>query len=100
MSAAVETARQEWEEGSRRLAAAPSDERLRRQVELLTDELRRWVGQSFTLEQLAAEYQRAERWTREVIEEHGAFPGWPRTLSLVEQAAFHAYARGAVDYAP
>jgi hypothetical protein len=29
-----------------------------------------------------------------------ALPDWTRTLALVEAAAFHLYARGAVDYAP
>ena len=32
--------------------------------------------------------------------EHSPAPGWPRTLSLVEAAAFHEYARGAQDYEP
>jgi hypothetical protein len=31
---------------------------------------------------------------------HAAAPGWPRTLSLVEAAAFHEYSRGAQDYEP
>jgi hypothetical protein len=41
----------------------------------------------------------ADSWARDVLSEQGT-PGWPRTLALVEGAAFHLYARGAVDYAP
>mgnify|MGYP006199463559 CR=1 FL=1 len=29
-----------------------------------------------------------------------AFPGWPRALTTVQDAAFHLYARGATDYRP
>jgi hypothetical protein len=103
MSAAVAHARQEWEEGYRRLEALPRDSRHRRlmnQVDLLTDELRRRIGQTFTLADLAEAYAGAERWSRDVIAERTSAPGWPATLSLVEEAAFYLYQRGAVDYAP
>ncbi|MBD0330889.1 MAG: hypothetical protein ICV64_12395 [Thermoleophilia bacterium] len=104
MDAAVEHARQEWEESARRLDAEARDpaqrDRLLPQVEAVTAVLRRRVGETFTLAQLAAEYAEAERWTRDAIAESEPPPGWPRTQALVEGAAFHAYARGAVDYAP
>ena len=45
-------------------------------------------------------YERAESWSREAIEERAPYPGWARTASLVEDAAFHLYARGARDYEP
>ena len=45
-------------------------------------------------------YDRAEAWVRDAVSEHAATPGWPRTLALVEDAAFHLYQRGAVDYKP
>jgi hypothetical protein len=35
-----------------------------------------------------------------VVAEQSPAPGWPRTLSLVEAAAFHLYSRGAQDYLP
>jgi hypothetical protein len=66
----------------------------------VTDELRRRIGQTFTVEQLAIAYDRADAWVRDAVSEHAATPGWPRTLALVEDAAFHLYQRGAVDYAP
>ena len=37
---------------------------------------------------------------REAIEEHAPTPGWARSVSMVSDAAFHVYARGAVDYTP
>jgi hypothetical protein len=103
-TAAVETARREWEESSRRLEAEAGDPTRYRllldQVDAVRAELRRRIGQTFTLAELVDEYARAERWSREAVEESAPAPGWPRTLSVVEGAAFHAYARGATDYAP
>jgi len=96
--------RQEWEEGERRLEAERGDRgryaALVEQVELVTDELRRRVGQTFTVSELAAAYRDAERWARAAVEERAPSPGWPRDLALVLAAAFYAYQRGAVDYGP
>jgi hypothetical protein len=100
----VEVARQEWEVGTRRLEAARDDERrYRRLLELLDlvlDELRKRIGQTYTLEELVAAYGDSERWARELLEERAPAPGWPRDLTLVLAAAFDAYERGAVDYEP
>ena len=100
----VAVARQEWEEGSRRLEAAREDRRRYRQLlerlELVLDELRRQLGQTYTLAELVAAYGESERWAREVLEERSTAPGWPRDLSLVLAAAFDAYQRGAIDYEP
>jgi hypothetical protein len=100
----IEAVRHEWEDGYRRFEAALRDpvaaERLNAQLEVVTDELRRRIGQTFTVEQLAIAYDPAEAWVRAAVSEHAATPGWPRTLALVEDAAFHLYQRGAVDYAP
>jgi hypothetical protein len=94
--------RQEWEEGDRALERRREDrrsyERLLEQVEVVTDELRRRVGQTYTLDELALVYRDAERWAREAVEEHAPSPGWPRDLSVVLAAAFFAYQRGAADY--
>jgi hypothetical protein len=100
----IEVARQEWEEGSRRLEAAREDGGRYRQLlellELVLDELRKRVGQTYTLGELVAVYSDSERWAREVLEAHAPAPGWPRDLTLVVAAAFGAYQRGAVDYKP
>lgn len=100
----VASARREWEEGSRRFLHETRDparaDALHRQVDAVTEELRRRVGGTFTLAELAAAYQRSEPWTREAVSERAPAPGWPRTLAIVGDAAFHLYARGAVDYEP
>ena len=63
---------------------------------VLLDELNRRVGQTFTLAELAGAYQEADRWLLEVLPPgSGAIQ-----VGLVEDAAFHLYARGAVDYRP
>jgi len=86
--------RQEWDDGNRRLESqrfdAPRYHRLVLQVELVVDELRKKVGQTFTLAELADAYRD--------VEERAPAPGWPRDLELVLAAAFHAYQRGAVDF--
>jgi hypothetical protein len=101
---ALDTARTEWEEGHRRVEAArperPRYERLLAQVELVVDELRRRVGQSFTLGELASAYDDADRWAREVVSERAPSPGWPADLATIEAAAFYRYQRGALDYVP
>ena len=102
--AEMESARREWEDGHRRLLEQTRDEvmrdRLLAQVDVVAAELRRRVGGVFTLRELAEAYARSEEWSRAVVSERAPAPGWPRTLSLVEAAAFHLYARGAQDYAP
>jgi hypothetical protein len=103
VSSDLESARLEWEHAYRDLAGVARDpvleERVRMQLDAVTTELRRRVGGTFTLSELAHEYVVADGWAREVLAEQAA-PGWPRTLTLVEGAAFHLYARGAVDYTP
>jgi len=101
---ALEATRQEWEEGHRRLEAAAGDRQRYRQLlaelELVLDELRRRVGQTFTLDELAAVYAGSDRWAQEALAEHALAPGWPARLTTVQDAAFYAYSRGAVDYRP
>jgi hypothetical protein len=102
--AAVDLARHEWRDAYRRLEEEARDprrrDRLHAQVEVLVKELRRRIGQWYTLEELAAAYAGAEAWSREVVAERAPGPDWVRTLSVVEGAAFHVYSRGAVDYRP
>jgi hypothetical protein len=99
----VESARHEWEDGYRRLFGETDDAsqaRLLRQVDVVTEELRRRVGGTFTLAELATAYAGSDVWAREVVEQREPTPGWPRTLALVGGAAFYLYARGAIDYEP
>jgi hypothetical protein len=94
--------RQEWEEGDRRLEEERGDrrryERLLEQVAIVTDELRKQIGQTYSLAELVTAYRDAERWAREAVEERAPSAGWPRDLALVLAAAFYAYERGALDY--
>jgi hypothetical protein len=100
----VELARQEWEEGRRRFEAArveaPRYRQLVELLELVLNELRKRIGQTYTLGELVAAYDEADRWARELFEERAQSPGWPRDLPVVLAAAFDAYKRGAIDYEP
>jgi hypothetical protein len=103
----LQAARYQWEEGARRLAEARTDPPRYRQlaslVDAVVDELRRRVGQTFTLAQLAEAYRGSEEWVRDVVVEgtprRGARAGLPDS-SVVQDAAFAQYSRGATDYAP
>ncbi|HLX31381.1 MAG TPA: hypothetical protein VKR79_01305 [Gaiellaceae bacterium] len=100
----IPVARHEWEEGRRRIEASRDDARRYRQLlellDVVLDELRKRIGQTYTLGELAAVYADAERWAREVLEERASSSGWPRELTIVLAAAFDTYQRGAVDYVP
>ena len=104
MEGALETTRREWEEGNRRLQASAGDHQLYRrllaEVDLVIEQLRRRVGQTFTLDELAETYAGADRWVQEALAEHDPAPGWPTRQTTVQDAAFHVYSRGAVDYRP
>jgi hypothetical protein len=100
----VELARQQWQEGSRRLEDARSDPqryaRLHREVEVVLADLRRRIGQTFTLEELAAAYSGADDWARALLTEATPEDAPPPEAALAADAAFHQYARGAADYSP
>jgi hypothetical protein len=100
----VPIARHEWEEGSRRLEAARDDRHRYGQLlefhNLVLAELRKRVGQTYTLQELAAAYDESESWAREILQERAEVPGWPRDLTTVVASAFDAYQRGASDYGP
>jgi hypothetical protein len=104
VSSAVDSARRDWEDGNRRFELAIRDpsqaERLTLQFELISAELRRRVGGTFTLAMLASAYGGSDAWALQAIGEHAPTPGWARSVSMVTDAAFHTYARGAVDYTP
>jgi hypothetical protein len=104
MTTSVEAARQQWAEGNRRLESHASDpdayRRLLYQLEIATEELRKRVGETFTLADLAHAYEASDEWMREAMEERAAAPDWARQVSVVQDAAFHLYARGATDYVP
>jgi hypothetical protein len=104
MPLALESTRLEWEQGHRRLEAAADDrpryDRLLAELEIVLEQLRRRVGQTFTLAELADAYLGADRWVQEALAEREPPPGWPARAATVQDAAFHLYSRGAADYRP
>jgi len=100
----VEVARQQWQEGYRRfktLADEPARrDRLYLELETISDELRRRIGQTFTMAEAAELYGDAERWATATMAERAPVRDWPRDLATVLDAAFCLYARAAVDYLP
>jgi hypothetical protein len=102
----IGSARQQWQEGSRRLRAETADPvrqgQLHDLVAVVAEELRKRVGERFTLGELAAAYAGADDWVREVVRE--ALPPKSRVgigdAALVQDAAFDVYARGARDWQP
>ncbi len=103
MASTLEATRHEWEEGNRRLQAAASDqelyERLLAEVDLVLEQLRRRGGPPVPRDELASAYADADRWVQEALDED-ASAGWPARSTTVQDAAFHVYSRGAVDYRP
>jgi hypothetical protein len=102
----LETARHQWAEGARRLASERAEGarygELASLVDAVTDELRRRVGQTFTLSELAHAYDGAEDWVRDVVvrEAPPRARAGIRDMTLVQDAAFGRYALGASDYEP
>ena len=102
----VANARLQWDEGVRRFEATRGDgtryRHLGSLVDAVQDELRRRVGQTFTLAQLADAYRGSEDWVRDVVVD--ATPpraqAGLRDTALVQDTAFALYARGATDYRP
>ena len=104
MPVALEQTRREWELGHRRLQEQAQEsargEAILGELDAVVGELRKRIGGSFTLAELADAYPGAEAWSRAAVEELEPMAGWPRRLSMVTDAAFHVYSRGAVDYEP
>ena len=80
----VSSARREWEEGSRRFFEAARDparaDVLHQQLDAVTVELRRRVGGTFTLAELAEAYASSERWVLQTVEERVS----PRYYRLIK----------------
>ncbi len=99
----LELARHQWAEGRRALERERPDRtlynRLGKGVDVVTAELMRRIGQTFTLGELAGEYRSSDRWSIEIIDD--AFPdGAPAETSVMTDAAFDRYSHRASDYSP
>lgn len=100
----MQLARQQWDEGRRRIERLRADPkayaRLSAQVELVAAELRRRVGLTYTLDDLARAYDGADDWARDVLDDAREEDAPPPETATIADAAFHLYARGASDYVP
>jgi hypothetical protein len=89
---ALENALFQWEEGLRRVRDAP---RLERSVGAVLFELRKRLGSTFTVEELALFYAGGTDWAQEIALAEGAGVD----ASWAVDAAFGRYARQASNYA-
>jgi len=96
-----ETAVFDWRAGERRVEAAPPAERaeLERVVEAIVAELRRRIGITFTVDELAGLYDRGTDWCLEVAQRVAPEAPYAWEASVVADAAFNRYVRTATDYA-
>jgi hypothetical protein len=99
----LQLTRHQWAAGSRALERRRDDRRAYETslvgVEAVERELTGRVGQTFTLEQIAAEYARSDRWVLQLLED--TFPeSLPPDGSTLADAAFDRFSRHASDYRP
>lgn len=92
-----DSARQQWDEGERRLLALPEPEQSThdRAHRAVLGELRRRLGSRFTVHELAGLYGAGVDWASEIAWRNGASTG----AGMVVDAAFARYAREAADFA-
>ncbi len=96
-----ETAVYQWQQGERRLQAAPSERGrlLERVVEAIVAELRRRLGGRFSAEELAELYDSGTSWCLQVAMRVAPADPWAWEAGIVADAAFGRYLREAADYA-
>jgi hypothetical protein len=96
-----ETALPQWEEGVRRLAEAPPEQRrvLERVTQRIVDELRRRLGGAFTTTELADLYDAGTDWCSDLAVATAPEDPYAWDVRTVADAAFARYLRGATDYA-
>ena len=96
-----ETAVAQWEEGLRRLAEAPPEQRrtLERVTRAIEEELRRRLGGAFTSDELAALYDEGTGWTADLAVATAPEEPYAWDARTVADAAFARYLRGATDFA-
>lgn len=92
MAYGLENALFQWEEGERRVSEHPA---LERPLAVVLDELRRRLGSSFVIDELASFYAEDTDWAHDLAVSAGAdgYATW------VVDAAFNRYARESANYA-
>lgn len=96
-----ENAIYQWQQGERRLGAAPLERRvgLERVVEVLVAELRRRLGGGFCAEELAHLYEQGTSWCLQLAMDAAPGDPWAWDSGVVVDAAFSRYLREASDFA-
>ena len=96
MTYTLENALFQWREGEERLATATEPVRvdLDEVADAIVDELRRRLGSSFVLDELADLYGESTDWATELAHRRGA----GTDSAAVVDAAFARYAREASDF--
>jgi hypothetical protein len=97
MAYAVENALYQWREGERRISGTPEPAQadLDRAADAVVEELRRRLGSSFMVDELADLYGKDTDWALELARRNAAGTD---AVSVVD-AAFARYLREAKDYA-
>jgi hypothetical protein len=97
MAYALENALFQWRDGDRRLAETPEPARadLDRAAYVVIEELRKRLGSTFLLEELADLYNRGTDWATELAARHAA----GTDSAAVVDAAFARYARESSNFA-
>jgi hypothetical protein len=97
MAYSLDNALFQWREGERRVADTPDPARgdLERAVAAVVDELRKRLGSSFVLDELADLYGEGTDWATELADRQGA----STDAATVADAAFARYAREASNFA-
>jgi hypothetical protein len=96
-----ENALAQWQEGLRRLAEAPPEERraLERVTRAIEDELRRRLGGAFTSAELVDLYDEGTGWTTDLAVSVAPDKPYAWDVRTVADAAFGRYLRAATDFA-
>jgi hypothetical protein len=97
--------RRDWADGERRLAAARVRDPARsivydRVAAELRRALRRRVGQTFSLHDLARVYASSARWTRDVAQQTAPGAAYAHDLAVTADAVFGEASRQASDWRP
>ena len=96
-----ETAIYQWQQGERRLQAAPAVRcaLLERVTDALVAELRRRLGGRFSASELVACYEAGTAWCMQLAMRLAPADPWAWEAGVVVDAAFARYLREASDYA-
>ena len=96
-----ETAIYQWQQGERRLQAAPAERHalLERVIGSLVAELRRRLGGRFSVDELVALYEGGTSWCLQLAMKQAPEDPWAWEATVVVDTAFARYLREAADYA-